>query len=61
MEHDAKDSTPVPAWLWLAVVAFTIAVFAIGYWRFGSVWMAIASVLAEFAIAALLFFGTIPK
>ena len=62
LEHDTQNTDPVPVWLWLAIIAFTFMVFAIGWWRFGSVWMGLASVLAEIAIVAIPFaFGAIPK
>lgn len=62
MEHDTKSDGPAPIWILIGLVALTVAVFAVGYWRFGSVWMGLASVFIELIIGAvLIFFGAIPE
>ena len=62
MEPETNNNKIMAVLLCCAVALITATVFAFGWWRFGSVWMGLASVLAEIAIVAIPFaFGLIPK
>ena len=48
-----NDKEGSPAWIWLAIFGFTLAIFGAAYWQTGSVWFSCAAVVFEFFLGWL--------